>query len=134
MSISSTALFKIGSGANAADFTRHIVVPTYTVNKLDVYEEYEDGNYIKHHTIKRTKITGNFTMNFASVAEYEQFINALASAKNSVEGYYTVSLYANNYAQLYNNVNVYLSFAPANDLPFLGLKKTNGYQIQVEER
>lgn len=121
-------LFKIGG----KDFTRHIVAPSYTVNQQDVYTEWEDANFVKHHVVTRKRISGNFTMLFVDKNEFFTFLDTLQNTKN-VEGYNPAIMYVNN-LHIVKNADFYISISPANTLPFFGVKQYDGFDVTIEER
>lgn len=86
-----SVFFKI----DTTDITSYIDVQSYAVNREDVFEEWEDGNWITHRVIARTRYTGSFQAGFASAADFTAFMTLLSTKKNA-DGYYPVTAYINN--------------------------------------
>ena len=86
-----SVFFKI----DTTDITAYIDVQSYAVNREDVFEEWEDGNWITHRVIARTRYTGSFQAGFASAADFTAFMTLLNTKKNA-DGYYPVTAYINN--------------------------------------
>lgn len=86
-----SVFFKI----DTTDITAYIDVQSYAVNREDVFEEWEDGNWITHRVIARTRYTGSFQAGFASAADFTAFMTLLSTKKNA-DGYYPVTAYINN--------------------------------------
>lgn len=86
-----SVFFKI----DTTDITDYIDVQSYAVNREDVFEEWEDGNWITHRVIARTRYTGSFQAGFASAADFTAFMTLLSTKKNA-DGYYPVTAYINN--------------------------------------
>lgn len=125
-------LFKMG----AYDLTEHIVVPTYKVNEQPEYEEWKDANYTVHREIVRTKVQGDFTVNFSSVSEYEEFLQAVED--NTVEdGSTHATVYLHNKAHddqgITKTCYVFIDFDPADTFPVLGTEDS-GFDITISER
>ena len=80
---------------DTTDITAYIDVQSYAVNREDVFEEWEDGNWITHRVIARTRYTGSFQAGFASAADFTAFMTLLSTKKNA-DGYYPVTAYINN--------------------------------------
>lgn len=86
-----SVFFKI----DTTDISAYIDVQSYAVNRKDVFEEWEDGNWITHRVIARTRYSGSFQAGFASAADFTAFMTLLSTKKNA-DGYYPVTAYINN--------------------------------------
>ena len=125
-------LFKMG----AYDLTEHIVVPTYKVNEQPAYEEWKDANYTIHREITRTKVQGSFTVQFSSLIEFEEFLNAYES--NTVQdGSTHATVYSHNKVNdqqgMTKTTYVFMDFDPADTLPVIG-SEDSGFEITISER
>ena len=115
------------------DFTKHIKVPSYKVNKEPVYEEWEDANYLKHREVTRHRIKGDFTMLFDEIDDLNEFYTTV----NTLREQYTseiipVTVYVNNY-NIQAVINTALEFTPANEKPYFGRQNISGFTVKVEE-
>lgn len=115
------------------DFTHCIKMGTYEVNKNDVYNEWTDGFGINHHDIYRTRIQGSFEMYFTNESEYYDFLNYVDVNKEA-GGYLPVSLFINNKNDWENNVKIFLTMSPKNEIPYLGMGKYNGFTVNIVQR
>lgn len=79
---------------NSVDFTQYVNVKTYTMQRLDSYTSWTDGNWVTHRVIARQKVSGSFTMTFTTEAAYNAFKAAVNAVKT--EGYCPVSVYVTN--------------------------------------
>lgn len=114
------------------DFTKHITVPSYKVNKHDEYKEWEDENCVIHREIIRTRISGDFTMMFLNKESYYNFINILKRNKDA-GGYTPASLYVNNTDEVVDT-KVFISIDPENAIPLIGNESHKGFEVQITER
>lgn len=122
-------LFVIGG----VDYTTHITVPSYTVNQIDQYIEWQDATYKNHRYKARSTVSGNFTIYFDDVNEYLEFLGLVDKNRNSLGYIPDVELYCNNKDAVVK-ADVFLDMNPANDLPYFGTKSHSGYQITIQER
>lgn len=83
--------FKIGT----TDLTPWVDIQSYAVNREDVYEEWDDGNWVTHRKIARTRYAGSFQLGFAKTTEFAAF-TALLTSQRDAGGYYSVTAYINN--------------------------------------
>ena len=86
-----SVFFKI----DTTDISAHIDVQNYAVNREDVFEEWEDGNWITHRVIARTRYAGSFQVGFAKGSDFTSFMTLL-NTKKTANGYYPVTAYINN--------------------------------------
>lgn len=80
---------------DTTDITPAIDVQSYAVNREDIFEEWEDGNWITHRVIARTRYAGAFQVGFSKAADFADF-TALLAAKKTSGGYFPVTAYINN--------------------------------------
>ena len=116
------------------DFTEHIKVPSYKVNRTPVYEEWEDGNYLKHREITRTRVSGSFTVLFDDVLDFDQFVLTIESLiENSDTGAIPMTVYINNKV-ITAEINAFIKYTPANEKPIYGIEKVSGFEVSIEEQ
>ena len=114
------------------DLTKHIVAPSYIMNEKDVYNEWEDANYVKHRNVIRTRIEGKFTMKFMEKEVYYNFLDLMKNNRTS-SGDILASLYVNNMHKVVST-NVFIEYAPANTIPLFRNGTYNGFEVKVTER
>lgn len=115
------------------DYTSFIKVPSYKVNALEVYEEWTDANRVTHRDVIRQRVAGGFTMIFDNQTDYLNFLNVIDTKKSVGDGHITGTFYVNN-KNVAISVDVFVTCEPANELPILGIKETEGLNIAIEER
>ena len=86
-----SVFFKI----NSTDLTAAVDIQSYAVNREDVYESWDDGNWTTHRQIARTRYQGTFQIGYASATDFAAWMTLLTTAK-SAGGYYPVTAYINN--------------------------------------
>lgn len=117
---------------NGHDFTSNIVMSSYKVNNIIQYEEWVDSNYTKHREETRRIAEGSLTLKFYSVANYELFLDCVKKARVSDTSVY-MTLYLHN-ERTTKNCYAYIDFDPENNLPILGTKDDNGFEVKISER
>ena len=116
------------------DFTHHITVPSYKVNKNQAYEEWTDSNYVTHREITRTKVSGNFKLLYDEIVELDEFFDTIEALKAaSDDGSIEVTVYLNN-LHTTETVHVFVSYSPSNEKPFFQKQKVSGFEVTIEER
>lgn len=117
---------------NGVDYTQHIVVPSYKVQREPVTKTWEDATYSNHVDFIRWRIKGTFRIYFETVEEFDHFLNELTNMRDT--DYYTrAKFYDNDTRQLVDSRYI-IKFTFANDKPYYGIKKHDGYDIQIEEQ
>ena len=117
---------------NDVNYTRHILMPTYKVQREAVTKEWEDATYTKHKDLLRWRLKGSFTIYFDDKTEFDEFMDNLNNLRG-VDNYIPASLYDNDTRTLkesYYDITISL----VNDLPYYGQKKHSGYEISIEEK
>ena len=124
-------LFKIGD----YDVTPHIVVPTYKINKLPKYEDWEDANYTIHREVVRHTVSGTFTVKFYSIEEYEAFIDAVDSTLMNDGSHHIYAYVANDKTnQSLQSAYAFIEFEPEEFLPIIGSDDDDGIEVTITER
>ena len=120
---------------NGIDFTRFITVPSYKVNELDVFDEWEDGNRRKHKYIVRSQIKGSFTLKFTNIDDFNNFFATVNSNKVAT-GDYAGAVLATVYMVNRNAVKstyVFITADPADTLPLFASPSYDGFDVTIEE-
>lgn len=86
-----SVFFKIGT----TDLTSYVDIQNYNVNEEDVFEEWQDGNWITHRVSIRKRKAGTVVLGFKKATDFTTFVGLLTSQRN-VNGYYPVTAYINN--------------------------------------
>lgn len=86
-----TDLFKIST----TDLTKYERTEQHDVNRVDVWEEWTDGNWATHRVIARTRVSGSVVLGFSKETDFANFISLLSSARNA-SGYYPITVWCSN--------------------------------------
>lgn len=117
---------------NGHDFTNNIVMSSHKINNIPKYEEWTDSNYTVHREITRKQVEGSLTLKFYSIADYELFLSSVKKETVS-DGSTLITVYINN-ERTTRNIYTFLEFTPENNLPILGMKDDNGFEVKITER
>lgn len=121
-------LFKIGEN----DYTQHITVPSYKVNKKKVTKEWVDVQKTKHVDVERTRVEGTFSLLFDDIDELNNFLDDVEN--NTTNGNFIHAFaYANNTRELVES-DYFIEFELQNDKPFFRIKAHDPFEIKIEER
>ena len=83
--------FKIGN----TDLTQYVDKQNYAVNEEDVFESWQDGNWITHRVSVRKRKSGTLLLGFKTISDFNTFCSLFTSERNT-NGYYSVTAYINN--------------------------------------
>lgn len=115
------------------DFTQHIKVPSYKVNRSEDYEEWKDVNKVRHREITRTKVSGSFTLIYDDVTELDDFFDTIEAAKAlHPSGAVEMTVYLNNLHTV-DTITATIKYTPANERPYFGREKVSGFEVSIEE-
>ena len=102
---------------NGTDYTQHIKVPSYKVNREYQYKEWEDASYGTHREITRTKISGSFTLLYDDISELDNFFTAVETLQAASDtGAIDMTVYVNNLHSV-ANITAFIKYTPANERP-----------------
>ena len=102
-------IFMIGS----TDYSGCVVAGSYKVNNDPVFNEWKNGNAKTCKQKIRDKIVGSLDVFFRSLADYNDFLTALADATSDEETLLTVSV--NNTGETKSSY-FFVTFDPARDI------------------
>lgn len=77
------SIFLVGN----TDFSNNVLPGTYDISTEDVYSSWTDGFLTEHRDICRTRLKGAFDMFFRTEEQYQAFLSALSSARQSNKSY-----------------------------------------------
>lgn len=118
---------------NGNDLTDFMDIQNYDVQKEPIYEEWTDGNYVKHRNVVRTRIKGKFKLGFRDSTDVSAFLTVLA---NNVQpgNYYVADVFTNDDNTLNSNVSVFLSDVAMIKRDLVNARVWHEYTLEVEER
>lgn len=124
------------NGANSAvfDLTHFIPMPEYNVNAVEAYEEWTDSAYTTHRRLLSSKAQGDFTLKFHSIAEYEAFMTFFNTNMDEDTGAIKADVFLMYPYTTRQNIDVFLTFAPQDDLPYLAEGKGKGFKVNLTQR
>lgn len=90
--------FKFGT----YDLTPFLDIQTFSINAIEEYTEWLDGNYELHRDISKRRIQGKITAGFSTEADYNNFLSNFWSQRDpggtyrNFKGFYNVESWVNN--------------------------------------
>lgn len=117
---------------NDVDYTQHIMVPSYKVQREEVTKEWEDALYQNHVDLLRYRLEGSFTIYFDVISEFFEFLDTLENMRGT-DNYIEATLYDNKTHSLKTS-KFQFTVTLQNDLPYYQVERHNGYNIQVKEK
>lgn len=119
---------------NGTNYTQHIKVPSYKVNKVAKTLEWEDANYKKHKEITRYKVEGSFTLLFDDISDLDSFFDTVETLMaGSPSGAIPMTLYLND-RHTTETVTAFISFTSANERPLIWRGDFSTIDVTVEEQ
>lgn len=121
------------NGTNQAtfDLTRYIPMTEYNLNAVEAYEEWTDSAYTTHRRLLSSKAQGDFTLKFHSLSEYEAFMTFYNANMDSDTGAINADVFLMYPYETRQGIDVFLTFAPQDDLPYLAEGKGKGFKVNV---
>lgn len=122
-------LFVVGN----KNFTQHIKMSSYKVNRVDDYEEWKDVDKKRHREVTRTKVSGSFILLYDDIAELDDFFDTIEAARASHPSKaLEMTVYLNNFHTT-ATITATIKYTPANERPYFGRQKTSGFEVSIEE-
>lgn len=115
------------------DFTNNIVVPTYSINKNNMYITWTDANHIDHQYLTRTKVSGSFTAFFDSVSTLNLFLETIEKNRTK-EGYIPNCLVYCNNTETVELIDIFVDFITPGILPVVGTSKNETFEVTISQR
>lgn len=120
-----------GANSTTFDLTPFIPVPNYNVNAVETYEEWMDSNQKTHRKLLSAKAQGEFTLKFRTLPDFEAFMNFYNSNMDSEEGTINADVFLTYPYVTRQGIDVFLTFAPQNDLPLMREGRGDGFRVQL---
>lgn len=116
------------------DFTHHIKVPSYKVNKEPQYLEWEDGNYSTRREVTRYRVSGTFTMLYDDISELDDFFDTLETLiAASATGAIPITVYLNKLHTV-ETINAFVTCTPSNDRPLIYRGDLSSFEVTIKEQ
>ena len=113
------------------DLTKHMPMGSYNVNAVEEYDEWTDSNYATHRHLLSSKAQGEFTLKFKSITEYEAFMTFYNANIDSSTGAINADVFVMYPYETRQGIDVFLTFAPQDDLPYLAEGKAKGFSVKL---
>lgn len=81
-------LFWVGS----KNYTPYINERNYSMRRVELFQEWRDGNFNVHRVHERWQVKGSFTLSFFTEQDYDFFLNDIELAKNA-DGWCSVTVF-----------------------------------------
>lgn len=123
-----------GANSTTYDLTRYIPVPKYNVNAVEEYKKWTDSNYDTHRRLLSSKAQGDFTLKFPSLSDFEEFMTFINANTDETEGTINADVFLTYPYETRQGIDVFLTFAPQNDLPLIKTGNAEGFTVQLEQQ
>ena len=105
-------IFKVGT----TSFKNNVVIGTYDINQVPVYDEWIDANGTSHRLKTRDKIQGSLDLFFRTLTDYSTFKTAITNNTSSSNMSVTISVTVNNTNSDATGISAYMDFLPVRDV------------------
>lgn len=118
---------------NGHDYTKNIVVPSWSVSDTEVFKTWTDALGTSHRDVLRTKVIGqfNFKSRGTDDADFASFIDDLAAVRTAANAY-TITVYMDNTATT-KTIDAYVTFTPAMTRVGGGPVYVDAFAVRIEE-
>ena len=116
---------------NGVDVTTHITVPSYKVLEYTIGEKWTDANEVDHKDVIRKRAKGSFTVLFNDITEYTNFLSLIED--NTTTGDYIIATVYLNNKNTTKTGNFFIEMEPQNEMPFMGCREVEGFDVNIEE-
>lgn len=123
-----------GANSTTYDLTRFIPVPNYNINAVEEYKEWTDSNYDTHRRLVSSKAQGDFTLKFPSLVDYQEFMTFVNANTDPEEGTINVDVFLTYPNITRQGIDVFLTFAPQNDLPLMATGNAAGFSVKLMQQ
>lgn len=116
---------------NGVDITKWIDKDTYQVNATDVFESWENANFVQTRIFIRDRVAGKFEIRCGSRSSYADFLANWNAA--AVNGVVTMGIYVQNKNQM-KAINAYYTFTGEEHYELDNGAKLDRISVEIEER
>lgn len=121
--------FKVGT----TSYSNNVVIGTYDINKVPVYDEWVDADGKIHRLKIRDKIQGSFDIFFRTATAYSGFKTVVDGQTSSSNLSVSVTVSVNN-TNADSVISAYLDFAPVRDVDGTRSDYYKVMKVTLEER
>lgn len=116
---------------NGTDITEYIQESTYKMDKEDVFEEWEDANWKKHHENPRKRVSGSFDMVFVTDQAFNDFL-ILRDANTDASGKLTITVHVSN-TNTDEEIEAFYEFNTSSDRKISNTHVYKRFSMKIEE-
>lgn len=121
--------FKVGT----TSYANNVVIGTYDINKVPVYDEWVDADGKIHRIKIRDKVQGSFDLFFRTATAYAAFKTVVDGQTSSSNLSVSVTVSVNN-TNADSTISAYLDFAPVRDVDGTRNDYYKVMKVTLEER
>lgn len=117
---------------NGTDITQYILSDSYNINQKNEYNEWTDANRVNHRDIIRTRISGEFELQFKIGDEtpYNNFVTLLKD--NTASGVLPITVFVNNINES-KTINAFYEYLPVLVKNVRSNKTYKSFKLSLEE-
>ena len=117
---------------NGTDITQYILAESYNVNQKNEFNEWTDANKVNHHDIIRTRVSGEFELQFKIGDEtpYNNFVTLIKN--NTVSGVLPITVFVNNINET-KAINAFYEYLPVMVKNVRSNKMYKSFKLSLEE-
>ena len=117
---------------NGTDITQYILSESYNINQKNEYNEWTDANRVNHRDIIRTRISGEFELQFPIGNEqlYTDFVTLLSA--NTASGVLPITVFVNNINET-REINAFYEYLPVMVKNVRSNKYYKSFKLSLEE-
>lgn len=116
---------------NGTDITKYIDKETYKVNSDQIYEEWQNANFITVRIPIRKRVSGKFNIRCGNRSQYSDFLTLLSAA--TVNGVTTIGVYVQN-DNTFEAINAYITLSVSEFYEGDNGMKYNLVEVDIMER
>lgn len=117
---------------NGTDITQYVLSESYKINQKNEYNEWTDANRVNHRDIIRTRVEGEFELQF-KIGDEIPYNNFVALIKdNTVSGVLPITVFVNNVNET-KEINVFYEYLPVMVKNVRSNKYYKSFKLSLEE-
>lgn len=116
---------------NGVDITKWIDKDTYKVNAEDIYESWQNANFVETRIFIRDRVSGKFDIRCGSRSTYADFLTNWNAA--TTNGVVTMGIYVQNKNQM-KAVNAFFTFTGEEHYENPNGARFDRVTVEIEER
>lgn len=115
------------------DFSGNVVAENYDVSRNDIFITWNDGFGKEHRRVKRTQVSGTFTMLFEKESQYNVFLSVLQENMNE-DGTHKINVAINKPRNTSVWIDAYIDFKPKRSRNAMWQDKFDAFTVTIKEK